>query len=89
MSEFYKPLKGPVPRIHVLKYNQPHCRIERASRLYSTQFAQAWSLQIRAPLGIGTYGYEDGKTDVIANASLYREDMIALRDALNEALAVK
>mgnify|MGYP001614930810 CR=1 FL=1 len=87
MNEFYRPLTGSYPRIRVSKYDQRDGRIERAIRLYSTQYAQAWSLQIRSPIGIGTFGMTDGKDDVIANASLHREDMIALRDAINEALA--
>jgi hypothetical protein len=85
--EFYRPLNGTVPRIRVHKCDQRDGRIERAIRLYCTQHGQAWNLQIRSPLGIGYAGMTDGKDDVIANANLYREDLLALRAAIDEALA--
>jgi len=84
--EFYKPLTGSTPRVRVTKYDQRDGRIERAIRLYCTQFRESWTLQIRSPLGIGYAGLQDGKEDVIAGASLSREDLLALRDAIDTAL---
>lgn len=94
--DFYRPIafpnvSTPAVRIHKVQMatrKEPNKRIERAIRLYCTMHATAWALQIRAPLSIGN-GYQDGKDDVVANASLSREDLLALRAAIDEALGEK
>lgn len=58
----------------------------RMIRLYPTQHAQRWALQIRGPLGIGFNANKDGKDFVVANAPLDREDMKALREWINYEL---
>ena len=57
---------------------------ERGLRLYCEQADDIWALQVRGPLRLqnGT----DGKDFIIANAHLDREEMMALRDAINELL---
>ncbi len=87
--DFYRPLPKPyqVRISKVMGCLKGAERIERAVRLYCTQYAQSWSLQVRGPEGTGLMGYTDGKRDMIANASLGKDDLIALRDAINEALA--
>lgn len=90
--DFYRPIKFDscdIPAVRVTKTDvatREGKRLERAIRLYCTQHASAWSLQIRSPLGIGSFGHQDGKDDVIACASLSRDDLLALRAAIDEAL---
>lgn len=60
--------------------------IEGAVRLYCTQSASAWQLQVRGPLGLGPFGLRDGKDSVIAGASLSVDQMKELRDAINVLL---
>lgn len=59
---------------------------ERAVRLYSTQFGQAWELQVRCPLGVGPFGLRDGKDFIIAGASLGVSELKELRDAIDAML---
>jgi hypothetical protein len=54
--------------------------------LYCTQHQESWSLQVRGPLGIGSFGLLDGKSDIIADAALSRKELISLREAINIAL---
>ena len=61
--------------------------LERAVRLYCSQHDQKWELQIRGPNSIGPFGTKDGKNYLIADASLNRNELIWLRDTINEALA--
>src|SRR3990167_6813225 len=82
---FYRPFNKDY-KVRIKKYDQRDGRIERAIRLYCTQFRESWSLQVRGPLGVGNFGLRDGKDDLIADASLNRDDMVALRDAINAAL---
>lgn len=59
----------------------------RMVRLYCTQHGEAWQLQVRGPLSVGGgFSGRDGQDFVIAGAKLYRDDLIALRDALTEHL---
>lgn len=58
---------------------------EKGVRLYCDQHGAAWSLQLRSPLTLAS-GHE-GKDFMIATASMSREDLLALRTAINEALA--
>lgn len=85
--EFFRTMNSPYSiRISKHKPDQTGKRMEKAIRLYCTQYKQAWSLQIRGQLGIGLFGVAEGKDDAIANASLSVDDMVALRDAINTAL---
>lgn len=59
---------------------------QRMIRLYCLQTNSSWALQLRMPLGIGPFGTKDGKDFVIAHARLSRNDMEALRDAIDVAL---
>ena len=83
--DFYRPLTKPY-QVRIAKAMDSKERMERAIRLYCTQYKSSWSLQIRGPMGIGPMGYTDGTKDIIANASFGRDDLEALRDAINEAL---
>lgn len=53
-------------------------------RLYCTSADEAWSLQVRGPLKRADG--RDGADFVIACARMRREDMIALRDAIDRQL---
>ena len=57
---------------------------ENGVRLYSTQRAVSWRLQVRGLLTLATG--RESKDFVIAGASLDREALVALRDAIDEAL---
>jgi hypothetical protein len=80
--EYYKAHE----QIRVHKYNDNNGERERGIRLYSTQYGQSWELQLRSPLGKGTFGMTDGKDYVIAGASLSVEAMKGLRDAITALL---
>jgi hypothetical protein len=81
-AEFYQPTK----RIRIMKASGAK-DFERAIRLYCSQFNATWELQIRGPNGIGYAGMADGKDNLVANASLTKQELIALRDAIDAALA--
>jgi hypothetical protein len=61
--------------------------IQRMVRIYCVQYAQTWKLQIRGPLGIGLCGSKDGKSSIIANVDLNVEQMVSLRNAIDELIA--
>lgn len=61
--------------------------IDKMVRLYCTHWATIWKLQIRGPLSIGCNATKEGKSSILANADLNMENMISLRDALNEFIA--
>lgn len=69
--------------IHIKKVRKVPC--ERAIRLYCESFNLSWNLQIRSPISI-SHG-KVGKDFIVATATLTREEMEALRDAINESLA--
>jgi hypothetical protein len=73
-------------RVRIYKPDNNSTRIDRAVRLYCTQHQESWSLQVRGPLGIGSFGLLDGKSDIIADAALSRKELISLREAINIAL---
>lgn len=86
MSEIslYKPISG----VHIFRADVKRDGMtERAIRLYSSQFGSCWQFQVRGPLGNGTFGTRDGKTGIIAAASLSIDDMRDLRDTINALLA--
>ena len=74
-------------RVRIFKPHSLTGRIDRAIRFYSSS-PGICTLQIRGPLAIGC-GYTDGKSDVIANANLTRDQALALRDAIDEILENK
>ena len=88
MSSFYRKIK--YLRIYRPMFSNSQRyrgeRVDRSIRLYCEQAGVAWNLQIRGPLGIGACGLKDGKTDIIANATLHREDLEALRDEISSIL---
>jgi hypothetical protein len=65
----------------------------RAIRLYCSQLdprpgAQSrYELQVRGPLGVGFNGMNDGSDFIIANATVRTDDLRALRNAIDQALA--
>ena len=75
-----------IKHIRIYKPDMPAER-ERVVRLYCSQHGQMWELQIRGPNSTGPFGTKDGKSFVIANASLNRNELIWLRDIITEALA--
>lgn len=96
MSDFLQPNAG--VRIHKVERRDVAQMVDetergRAVRLYCTQRdprpegSGAWSLQIRGPLGVGFLGAKDGKDYVIADARLNRQQLRALRDAIDAELA--
>lgn len=60
---------------------------ERAVRFYCEMSDAAWALQLRAPMSLGGNHGPEGKDFVIAHATLDRAELVALRDAIDEALA--
>lgn len=58
---------------------------EPAIRTYCEMTCRAWALQVRAPLLLANGAVS--KDFVVAHAHLNREDLIALRDALNDLIA--
>lgn len=58
----------------------------RAVRLYCQQHGSVWNLQVLGPLGIGGLGLRDSNDFIIATASLDKESMLALRDAITAHL---
>lgn len=80
MSEFYKPHGA----ITISKAK--NVKVERGIRLYCTQANEAWSFQVRGPLGVGPFGSKDSDSFVIANARLNRASLLEIRNAIDEAL---
>lgn len=58
---------------------------EHAIRLYCEQSGESWLLQVRGPQRLGL-GHREGKAFMVAGAMLNRDDLIALRDAINALL---
>jgi hypothetical protein len=81
MNDMYRKIK----HVHIYKPTDMKERVPAAIRLYSTQFGSSWGMQVRGPMSIGG-GYMTGKSDIIAHASLGVDDLLALRDAIDEAL---
>lgn len=63
-----------------------HTEVKPAFRLYCWMYAEAWNLQVRGPLMLGFAGVRKGKDNIIATVSLRRDEMIALRDAIDAQL---
>lgn len=87
MSDFYKPIES----VRIYKAKDANTR-ERAVRLYCSQSGRfgygLWELQVRGPISLGANGYGgEGKDFIIANASVTREDLIALRAAIDAHLS--
>lgn len=61
--------------------------IGKMVRLYCTQHATSWKLQIRGTLGIGCNGMRKGKSSVIAGVDLSIPQMVDLRNAINEFIS--
>ena len=53
--------------------------------LYCTQYATSWCLQVRDTIRLANG--RAGKDFIVASASLNREDLLALRVAIDEALS--
>jgi hypothetical protein len=89
MSEF---LRKYLPvRIQKLDKNDAAARMTEPNkgrwfRLYCTQHAEAWTIQLAGPLGIGMHGMKDGKDFVIAGLSLTRAELEGLRAAIDAQL---
>lgn len=81
MDQFYKP----IPYVQMLKVKgvEP----ERAVRLYCTSHMTTWALQVRGPTRL--HNGEDGKDFIVADASMSREALTELRDAINTFLGEK
>jgi hypothetical protein len=79
INEYYDTNKT----VSIHKVDLEPAKRERGIRLYCTQFKSAWTLQLRGPNGIGRFGTKDGKDFMVAGVSLGREDMKALRDAID------
>lgn len=70
----------------MIKANDPSIPRERAIRLYK-ESPEGWDLQLRAPIGLGSFGGRDGKDFIVASASLSLDDMRALHLALGDMIA--
>ena len=57
---------------------------EDGVRLYCTQHGEAWCLQLRGTVRLANG--QPGKDFIVASASVYRDDMTALRDAIDAFL---
>lgn len=57
-----------------------------AIRLYCERNKQCWGLQVRGPMKLNSKGRE-GHDFIVAHASLNLEDLKALRDAVDAAIA--
>jgi len=88
-------MKKTASRIHIRRFRNEEAKAlrkfnnddGRTIRLYTTQFAERWCLQIRGPLGKGFLGNNDSAEFVIASADLTIDQMIALRNAISDHLA--
>jgi hypothetical protein len=59
---------------------------EPAIRLYCEQFGAQWNLQVRALRASGSH-YGKGKEFFVSTAPMNRDDLIALREAIDALLA--
>ena len=74
-------LYRPVPsRIGVVK----NVERESAVRLYCEQSCASWCLQVRGPMRL--QGGREGRDFIVASSSLDRDDLRALRDAIDAYL---
>lgn len=80
MSHFYRP----IPYVDTIKANIKLAEHERAIRLFCDQAGRMWALQVRAPITLANG--REGKDFMIATAKLDREDLVALRDAIDAML---
>lgn len=75
------------------EFNKPHASLRifkandaeerwRSIRIYKCS-PEGWSIQLRAPMGIGSFGLRDGRDFIIANATCSLEDLREIRDALD------
>jgi hypothetical protein len=80
-SDFYRPVAIPIAT-HIRAVSR--VEREKAVRLYCVQHGQAWALQIRAPLTLRSGA--EGKDFLVAHAALTREELVALRDAIDAHL---
>jgi hypothetical protein len=76
-EEFNKPHSS----IRMTKVNDVASR-ERSIRLYRSS-PEDWTLQLRAPIGLGTFGLRDGKDFIVASAVCSLDDLRMLRDAID------
>lgn len=74
----------PHERIRMMKAND--VERERAVRIYRSG-PEEWEIQLRGPLGLGTFGLRDGKDFIVAGASCSIDDLRALRGALDNLIA--
>lgn len=82
MSDFYRPL----PFVNIIKADKKlDYEREGGIRLYCTQAGTAWALQVRDWIRLANG--RKGKDFIIATASMSREDLLALRTAIDETLA--
>mgnify|MGYP001590973320 CR=1 FL=1 len=81
MTNFQRPMT-----VRVIRVNTNDHPIQRGIRLYCSQFGSAWELQLHSPMGLGSHGAGNGKRSINVDATLTREDMIALRNAINAEL---
>lgn len=75
------------PNKHVHIYKPDMHPIDKMIRLYSTQWATSWKLQVRGPLSVACNGTREGKSSVIASVDLSLDQMISLRAALGEFIS--
>ena len=84
--EFYRPLPDYNCGVQRVTVNSPSGTNEDSGiRLYCTMFQQQWTLQVRG--FHQTRNFKRGKRWFYANAPLGVDDVRALRDACNAALA--
>lgn len=78
-NEFYRPVNANVLAVTGV---EP----ERAIRLYCTHAFNGgtWELQVRAPQRLANGNL--GKTFFVATATIERDDLVALQDAINTEL---
>lgn len=85
MNEFYR--VGKQTNIHKCLKAKDEPRKAKAIRVYSVSWNLQWNLQIFAPEGIGPGGYREGKHDMVATATLTRDDIADLHTHLGAILA--
>lgn len=76
-DEFNKPHGS----IRMVKANDAEWR-DRSIRLYKSG-PDDWTLQLRSPIGLGTFGLRDGKDFIVASATCSLDDMRVIRDAID------
>jgi len=79
-THFYRPV------VHAGSMVVKNVEREQAIRLYCEQSGTAWLLQVRGPQRLG-FGGREGKAFMVAGATLTRDDMVALREAIDALLA--